>query len=129
MPILRKLLFLLLIVATGVGFKLKSDTKLVRNDTEIIDPHDNYFKDIIYFKDGSELVVNIKTLRDNSITFEQYDNKDLFAIDTSEVKMVKLKNGTVKDFTKTKASNVSNSSKNKTTSSASKRSTSKKKRK
>lgn len=56
-------------------------------------------KDIIYLKDGSELVAKILSIETNEVRFEQYDTDDPFTIAKNEIASIKFEDGRVSDFT------------------------------
>lgn len=56
-------------------------------------------KDIIYLKDGSELVAKILSVEPNEVRFEQYDTDDPFTIAKNEIASIKFEDGRVSDFT------------------------------
>jgi len=67
------------------------------NDVAVI-PLDD-LKDVIYLKDGSELVAKILSIKANEVKFEQYDTDDPFTILKNEITSIKFENGRVSDFT------------------------------
>lgn len=66
------------------------------------DPHDDSLQDIIYLKDGSELVVKIKVFGEKSLEFEQYDSEEPFFIETETISRVHLKDGKIRDLNQKK---------------------------
>lgn len=54
-------------------------------------------EDVIYLKDGSELVANILSIDTNSVMFEQYDTDDPFTISKADIHSIKHKDGNVTD--------------------------------
>ena len=63
-------------------------------------------KDVIYMKDGSELVAKISNIGTDSVFFEQYDTDELFSIPITRITSISFENGAVKDFTEPKPKNT-----------------------
>ena len=67
------------------------------NDSAII--HFDDLKDIIYLKDGSELVAKILSVETNEVKFEQYDTDDPFTISKNDISSIKFEDGRISNFT------------------------------
>ncbi len=83
------------------GMVLKLPVKLakpVEASGQIILPVDD-LKDVIYLKDGSELVAKILSIEADVIKFEQYDTDEPFTIQMSDVISIKFEDGRVLDHT------------------------------
>lgn len=79
------------------GMVLKLPSKRINsNDGSVIPLGD--LKDIIYLKDGSELVAKIISVEINEVKFEQYDTDDTFTIAKNEIASIKFEDGRVSDF-------------------------------
>lgn len=55
-------------------------------------------KDVIFMKDGSELVAKISSISADSIFFEQYDTDELFSIPIPLVNSITYEDGSTKNF-------------------------------
>lgn len=107
-------------IFTGMVLKLPSGQ--VGNDTnEQLDFPIDDLKDLIYLKDGSELVAKVLSVETNEIVFEQYDTDEPFLIKKDEVSSIKFEDGRVSDFSAQPVKKT-------TTSSTKRKSTSKKKK-
>lgn len=82
-------------VFAGMVLKLPSKTE---GNEQVILPIDN-LKDIIYLKDGSELVAKVLSVETTEIKFEQYDTDEPFTIFKSDVTSIRFEDGRVSDFT------------------------------
>lgn len=81
-----------------VGMVLKIPTK--QSDTvEVPDVPVDDLKDIIYLKDGSELVAKVLLVETDVVKFEQYDTDDPFSVPLNEVASIKFEDGRVSNFT------------------------------
>lgn len=80
------------------GMVLKIPTQQGGTNEAIIIPV-NDLKDIIYLKDGSELVAKILSIEPTEVKFEQYDTDDPFTIQKNEIASIKFENGRISDFT------------------------------
>lgn len=83
-------------VFTGMVLKIPSKGGST-NDIAVL-PLDD-LKDIIYLKDGSELIAKILSVETNDVTFEQYDTDDPFTISKNEILSIRFEDGRVSDFT------------------------------
>lgn len=81
-------------VFPGMMLKIPTKSQQHRESTQEVIPEDN-LKDIIYLKDGSELVAKILTVERDAIIFEQYDTDDPFTIDKSEISTIHFEDGRV----------------------------------
>lgn len=81
-----------------VGMVLKLPSKQTKGNEQILFPVDD-LKDVIYLKDGSELVAKVLSVETTEIKFEQYDTDDPFTIPRSDVSSIKYEDGRVSDFT------------------------------
>ena len=68
-----------------------------KEERSILDLKDD-LKDVIFMKDGSELVAKISSINSDSIYFEQYDTDDLFSIPISKVISITYEDGSTKNF-------------------------------
>ena len=80
------------------GMVLKIPSKQGNSNEVAVLPLDD-LKDIIYLKDGSELVAKILSVDTNEVKFEQYDTDDPFTIAKNEIASIKFEDGRVSDFT------------------------------
>lgn len=80
------------------GMVLKIPSKQGSSNDVSVLPLDD-LKDIIYLKDGSELVAKILSVETNEVKFEQYDTDDPFTIPKNEIASIKFEDGRVSDFT------------------------------
>lgn len=80
------------------GMVLKIPSKQCSSNEIVVLPFDD-LKDIIYFKDGSELVAKILSVDTNEVKFEQYDTDDPFTIFKDDITSIKFENGRISDFT------------------------------
>lgn len=80
------------------GMVLKIPSKGNSAKDIVMEPLDD-LKDVIYLKDGSELVAKILNVGTNEVQFEQYDTDDPFTIPKNEIKSIKFADGRVSDFT------------------------------
>lgn len=80
------------------GMVLKIPSKGSSDNGVDVIPVDD-LKDIIYLKDGSELVAKILSVETNEVKFEQYDTDDPFTIAKNEIASIKFEDGRVTDFT------------------------------
>ncbi len=80
------------------GMVLKIPSK--QNDTidNAVIPLDD-LKDVIYLKDGSELVAKILSIETGEVKFEQYDTDDPFTISKNDISSIRFEDGRVSDFT------------------------------
>lgn len=73
------------------GMVLKIPTKGIKSTNDVaVAPLDD-LTDIIYLKDGSELVAKILNIGTNYVVFEQYDTDDPFRISKIEITSIKSK--------------------------------------
>lgn len=72
-------------------------------------------KDIIYLKDGSELVAKILSVETNEVKFEQYDTDDPFTIAKNEIASIKFEDGRVSAFTVQQKKRTTSTKKSSTT--------------
>lgn len=79
------------------GMVLKIPDNSISNDLTDLMLEDD-LKDIIYLKNGSELVAKILTIDNTNIIFEQYDTDEPFMIQKSQVSSVKYENGKTISF-------------------------------
>lgn len=79
------------------GMVLKIPSKQGSSYDAAVLPIDD-LKDIIYLKDGSELVAKILSVETNEVKFEQYDTDDPFTIAKNEIASIKFEDGRVTDF-------------------------------
>lgn len=80
------------------GMVLKLPSKQTGGNEQVILPIDD-LKDIIYLKDGSELVAKVLSVETTEIKFEQYDTDEPFTIFKSDVTSIRFEDGRVSDFT------------------------------
>lgn len=80
------------------GMVLKLPSKQTGGKEQVILPIDD-LKDIIYLKDGSELVAKVLSVETTEIKFEQYDTDEPFTILKSDVTSIRFEDGRVSDFT------------------------------
>lgn len=80
------------------GMVLKIPSKQGSSNEVAALPLDD-LKDIIYLKDGSELVAKVLSVETNEVKFEQYDTDDPFTIAKNEIASIKFEDGRVSDFT------------------------------
>lgn len=80
------------------GMVLKIPSKANSTGNVAVRPLDD-LKDIIYLKDGSELVAKIISVEANNVKFEQYDTDEHFSIPKNEIISIKYEDGKVLDFT------------------------------
>lgn len=102
-------------VFAGMVLKIPSKGDSANNVAVI--PFDD-LKDVIYLKDGSELVAKILSIETNEVKFEQYDTDDPFTISKNEIKSIKFEDGRMSYFTvqqKRKTTPVRRSTKTKKT--------------
>lgn len=83
-------------VFTGMVLKIPSKQGNIIDNTAI--PLDD-LKDIIYLKDGSELVAKILNIETNEVKFEQYDTDNPFTISKNDISSIRFEDGRVSDFT------------------------------
>lgn len=84
-------------VVAGMVLKIPSDIKK-NMEAELIWGLADDLKDVIYMKDGSELVAKISSISTDSIFFEQYNTDDLFSIPILKVTSVTFEDGSIKSF-------------------------------
>lgn len=82
-------------VFVGMVLKIPSKQVVIPQQT---DGKGEGLDDIIYLKDGSELVANILSIDTSTVTFEQYDTDDPFSISKTDISSIKHKDGSVTDF-------------------------------
>jgi LysM repeat protein len=80
------------------GMVLKIPSKGTSSNDGSVIPLDD-LKDIIYLKDGSELVSKVLSIEANEVKFEQYDTDDPFTIPKNEITSIKFEDGRMLDFT------------------------------
>lgn len=80
------------------GMVLKIPSKQGNIIDNAVIPLDD-LKDIIYLKDGSELVAKILSIETNEVKFEQYDTDDPFTISKNDISSIRFEDGRVSDFT------------------------------
>lgn len=80
------------------GMVLKIPSKGTSSNDGSVIPLDD-LKDIIYLKDGSELVSKVLSVEANEVRFEQYDTDDPFTIPKNEITSIKFEDGRILDFT------------------------------
>lgn len=80
------------------GMVLKIPSKGTSSNDGSVIPLDD-LKDIIYLKDGSELVSKVLSVEANEVKFEQYDTDDPFTIPKNEITSIKFEDGRMLDFT------------------------------
>lgn len=80
------------------GMVLKIPSKGTSSNDGSVIPLDD-LKDIIYLKDGSELVSKVLSVETNEVKFEQYDTDDPFTIPKNEITSIKFEDGRMLDFT------------------------------
>ena len=80
------------------GMVLKIPSKGTSSNDGSVIPLDD-LKDIIYLKDGSELVSKVLSVEANEVKFEQYDTDDPFTIPKNEITSIKFEDGRILDFT------------------------------
>lgn len=79
------------------GMMLKLPTKRDSQQKESLVADDD-LKDVIYLKDNSELVVKIKNVDANAVTFEQYDTNDLFSLKKELILSITYEDGRTVTF-------------------------------
>lgn len=82
-------------VFVGMVLKIPSTQAVITQQTDEVG---NGLDDIIYLKDGSELVANILSIDTSTVKFEQYDTDDPFSISKTDISSIKHKDGSVTDF-------------------------------
>lgn len=82
-------------VFAGMVLKIpaKADVTSMVKESSVID-----LKDIIYLKDGSELVAKVLSIDADNVQFEQYDTDDPFSISKNEIASIKYEDGSVLNF-------------------------------
>lgn len=80
------------------GMVLKIPSKQ-GNSVDNVLTHIDDLKDIIYLKDGSELVAKILSVETNDVKFEQYDTDEPFTIKKIDISSIRFEDGSVSDFT------------------------------
>lgn len=75
------------------GMTLKIPAANKSNELSIDD-----LKDVIYLKDGSELVAKILTIEQDAVKFEQYDTDEPFFLSKDKVFSIAYENGETIDF-------------------------------
>lgn len=75
------------------GMTLKIPAANKSNELSIDD-----LKDVIYLKDGSELVAKILTIEQDAVKFEQYDTDEPFFLSKDKVSSIAYENGETIDF-------------------------------
>jgi len=80
------------------GMVLKIPTIKESVSSKEVIPVDD-LKDIIYLKDGSELVAKILTIETDVVKFEQYDTDEPFSISKEKILSITFEDGRVTDFT------------------------------
>ena len=80
------------------GMVLRIPSRASDNNQIAVLPIDD-LKDIIYLKDGSEVVAKILSIEPDGVKFEQYDTDDPFVILKMEIASIKFEDGSVSDYT------------------------------
>lgn len=75
------------------GMTLKIPAANNSNELSIDD-----LKDVIYLKDGSELVAKILTIEQDAVKFEQYDTDEPFFLSKDKISSIAYENGETIDF-------------------------------
>lgn len=83
-------------VFAGMVLKIPSKGNIA-NDVTVI-PIDD-LKDVIYLKDGSELVAKVLNVETDEVKFEQYDTDEPFSIPKNEIASIRFEDGRISDFT------------------------------
>ena len=83
-------------VFAGMVLKIPSKQGNIIDNAVI---HLDDLKDVIYLKDGSELVAKILSIEINEVKFEQYDTDDPFTIYKNDISSIRFEDGRFLDFT------------------------------
>ncbi len=83
-------------VFAGMVLKIPSQAEPKGGKTTIVPVDD--LKDVIYLKDGSELVAKVVKIETAIVQFEQYDTDDLFSINKELISYILFEDGRKTNF-------------------------------